>query len=874
MFPLNTDPTADSTEAFLISFSPTSQYYALLNPDTVSVFNNVDPLFPLVFKYRRDSKSLKTNGPNHWFQWITDSSFAFGTCPGEIFFFLSLSQNRPITFSANTIISSTFSAHGYLGVCINGPRILFFKDGVSFSEIEIQNTFPSPSCQFIKSTKFYKNSIILGFINERPFISNLSKIMIESKWKITFKNLKIENPQYLAINPNNSSIAYSTFQNEVKITNLYDQEKGNIKIFDGDAEIHHLFWINDFTELCIIKENGILDIWNTSNNFKFHCLIPELKNAKFLEFDDFTKTLLCLDGKSLINISFCQLAPPLCLTSNAVYSISTGKKIASIHNYSQFNNLATLPPNIFPITQAIESPDADIAIYGGNILVSITDNKLFFIKLENLTQMIWCDGKIYAFCSNSSNSSHILEIFTKELKKIGSVSSPHCASSISASGEKRIIISNKNYFTVFDFDVKNVIEKPSTSKYMTYLIDWDGLILVITTFTVRDSLLNAICGYYNDIWLHFSNKNVVNFPSNEIIEKNVQKIWNHVRPRLIFMQQENCIKIADSSSIYEFKDISPLCSSGPDFVLLNPNYKYGHFPFTTCDFAFQIMQKNLDHETNQNLLFPTQNQTNVNHINTNNTNIDVLDTSRKCFEFAQSIISIKEFNYLMNQLCIYSLQKGKMIEFINILNLFDRQSITSIISHLDKHLQCILAEHQFDFSPLFVDFQAEIQCRILVKSKPCDFINLLNNHADLICKFDDQTKSNIIHELIIAMEWSKLSRFAEIWPSVDLPSKLITFKELRALEFKQTLKIIENDYIKWKEFQQFDNLKMLGLSFIVAELGQWAISCFIVIRDIKKINFLLNDNVKVSDEVNEYVTSIPDDSHSIFLSEIIQQNCK
>lgn len=933
MFPLNTEPTADSTDAFLISFNPSSQFYALLSRNSVSIYNNLDSLFPKVFSFIRDTSSLQSYGPNHWFQWITENSFAFGTFTGNIFFFNSFSQNEPILYSIDSIITSSFSAYGYLAVCVKGPIIYFFKESNFYSKIEIELTFP-----FIKDSKFHSNSMLSIMLNNQPYVCHLSNVMIQSKWKITFKKLNVENSTNLSLNPKLSNVAYSTQDGSVYICSLYNQsfnlnfnssENQNLnkkeQIFESGSEVVHLFWLNDFSQLCAIKRGGELFLWNFDDNSSFCTTIRDLADVDSLEFDSVTKTLLCINGKCLINISFCTLDPPLCLTSSSLYMISTGKKIASIHkkSHSQFDDVVSLPPEIFPISKAVESSESDLAIYGGDRLVVITENKLFLTKITDITAICWCNQKLYVFSTSTKTKSRLsssnLTIFTKELVKMGSISSPHIASTVSASPENdRIIISNRHYLTVFDFDASKSIQKPPSSKFQESHIGWEDFTLTITTFTIPEPIINAVCGLGNELWLHLKiktsagssienynfdyiktihkktendtlkqpNQNdnekdknndiniddniIVRFPSFDVIETNADKMWNQTRLNLLFIEKSNTVKIFSSSNsqlfsfeinyvrnkndniisnFIEKKSDKPLCSMGSDFVFLNSNLVFGTFPFITIDFAFRIIQD----ELSKNI--------------------------QRCFIFAKSLSNLANFNSLMSQLCAFSLQKGKIVEYAQLMRMFGSKEALKILSSFDKNILAVLMttlsidnEEIIEVSELFCSFDTESQVQILTTSSPSEFLRIIhnNNYKKQFFKNEKiQYLSRIIDSLIMSMEWSKLERFCiallDDQIEIDLPSKLMSFTELGALQFDQTLKIIEKDNFKWnnakiknsnltnEQQNQKELLKNLGFAFTAADFGQWAAACFSVTGDENKTKFILLDKPEIINDVDKFI---------------------
>lgn len=949
LFPLNTVPTADSTDAFLISFNPSSQYYGLLSRNSITIYNNLDSLFPRVFKFTRDSSSLKTYVPNHWFQWITDTSFAFGTFTGNIFFFNSLSQKEPILYSIESIITSTFSAYGFLGVCVKGPIIYFFNETKFYSKIEIDLPFP-----FIKNSKFYSNSILSITLNNQPFICHLSNVMIQSKWKIPFKKLTIENSTNFSFNPNSSKIAYSTQDGSVYLWSLYNQSfnlnydsnrpsklnENQVQIFESGSEVVHLFWLNDYTQLCAIKRGGELFLWSTEDNSSFKTKISDLIDVDSLEFDDLTKTLLCINGKFLINIEFCVLSPPLCMTSMSLFHISTGKMIASVHQNSntQFNDILALPPQIFPIKMAVESMDSDLAIYGGNCLVTITENKLFLKPLSDLTAMAWCNRKLYVFCTSnlkSKRSSSTLTVFSNELVNVGSISSPHLASSVSASpNNNRIVITNNHFLTVFDFDANKPIKKPPTSKFMESHIGWEDFAVSITTFTVPEAIITAICGFNDDVWLHLRTRTsagrcstpfnfeftrtinnseccpqkvedhvnskldgkrdelndsddesdkfdfeniVVSFPSYNVIDIDVDKIWRQPKLDLIFVKKSSTVSIYTSfqSSLYSFeisntdrsgenkglqiyqKSDKPLCSMGPDFIFLRQDFVFGLFPFTTLDFAFHAMKEEL------------------------------AKSPFRCFVFSSSLKNLDEFGALMSHLCVLGLQQGLVLEYVDFMKHFKSNEIIEILSKFDKSTLAVLTttfsvddENFIEISRLFGSFDTDLQIQILTTSSPSEFLKIIHNneYKKVFLKSDNVTfLSKVIDSLIMSMEWSKLERFCHILLNekvdIDLPSKLNSFNELSKLPFGQTLRIIEKDDLKWSSDQnQKDLLKNLGFAFTAADLGQWAAACFGVSGDESKCKFILLDKPEIINDVDKFVKdkeNIEQEQMICFLKKII-----
>lgn len=891
MFPLRAEVKVDSTKATQISFSPLSTHYALVFEDSIIIQNNFDFSNPHVFQFSLNSADLHNHGDDIWFQWISDTSFAFGNYRGKIYLFDSFSKDHSITYNIESLIISAFSAYEYLGILTNSSKIFFFKDRQLYSQIDIEQSN-------LKSSQFYFSKSLLFLQSDGQFyFAEITKPMIESKSQLEFHKFLIENSTIISFNPNSQSVAYSNSQRQLfLLSNINCPSNQESLIYQTDNDIINLFWINNFSQICIIERNYQISILDISHTF-----ITPIQFLSFevlsIDFDERNKKLVYLTGDSIVSIPFAFITSPFCYISTSLYTLFNTKKIASTINEStsQFNEIAILPPEISPISKIAESNSNEIAIYGGNCIVVLTEKELFLTHIDNFTSMIWCNDKLYVFTTSKSTSSLI--IYSRELNLIATIPSPHEATTVSTSFlNDRILISNRNFFTVFDFDINNIVERPKSSRFMSSLVESDEFTVSTTTFKVQETIINAICGFHGDIWLHLKsnakckanyifndleNLNidtfVLNFNSNQVIDSNVDRIWSNIRPKFILLETNYKYKFffSDNSAFFEFKKKNSF-NLHLNSIYINET----DFGFSKSDSELPILFQPFDY------LIPLLH----NELSKRKTS--------SCFALLKSMISMKEFNHIISQFFIYSFQSGHLSDFIKILSLFDIDQISSILSILDNQIKDVISstcmfnnvnENNVIDALLFLLFDVDFQMNLLVNMTPDMFVQVIDSfcHKTITAKGDFYV-SKLIHKLLNSMEWSKLIRLVNLVSiehqiAVDLPLELVHLNELNSFSISQVFGIIERDHKKWLDYEnnkrkendntmcQNEIIKSLGISFIAADLYRWSISCFAIANDKEKCKILIMDKPDIASEIQKYIKEKGENTFCLFLESLFNE---
>lgn len=788
---------------------------ALLGSDLIQIYDNMDPKFSSIFSYRRDFRSLKQHGTNHWFQWLNNDTFAFGSCPGYVLLFKSITEKKPIEFSVGSVISSTFVAYQYLGLCLYGPTITFISSsGETISTISI----PSAS-SFVKEARVYENNTLSVFVNGLPFLTDLSKSGIENKRKFSLRKFNAEKIVSICINSHYSKISYAKSDGSVYLTGLYSTQE-HMQIIPAGGEVIRLFWIYNETQLLVLKNEGVVVFWNLQNQQIYRTQISNMAYHIFSDFSDVTRTLLYLDGKSLIKINLCSLYPPICVTSSAIYSISKQAKIGIITSSAELSQCISIPIDIYPITHAIQSPDGYIAITNLSKVVTIVGNQTYCKSLPNIENIAWCKKNLAVF--HSSGKSHELSFFSLNLKDEITIPCPQYANAISTSENQYIIISSgNNTFTLFEFNQKSHIEKPVNISYMMSSMEWDSLSVVTTTYSLPKKITNAVCTT-KSIFILYDSGDLIDFSSLSVVDSNVQRIWDY--RDLIFIQKSDVVIIKDFKSSHEFK-LKPLCSSGSEFIFLEPEFKCNFFPFSSADFVFVTLQK-------------------------------LITDPEKCYSFAYSLTKLPNFDQFMYKLCIFSTQNALLAKFIEFLMYFKPKERANIVNTFDHHIQMLLVENHFDFSDLFHSVTDSMKSRILVASNPTSFTEIIQQESECINKLDTKILKDTLREIISNGEWSKAMRLSQT-TKIDFIESLSFRPDLEKYSLAKCLENISKDNSRWTDNEQPNVLRFIGFSFIAASLNRFALSCFIALHDEQKINFLLSSDLILQEEFEEYNNITP-----------------
>lgn len=719
-------------------------------------------------------------------------------------------NKTPVIAKTRAIISSTFTAHGMLCLCTSGPRIICVNEtGETIATVFVDAPF-----SFMRETQVWGTSYLTCFLNNVLFTAQISLVGIESGWHVSPKQFPVSNVVTVAVSEKCGRIAAALNDGSVVMTEIYYTNDSHRElVFEKGADVISMFWIDGTGQLWIVRADGTMLTWTECYRKEFVIQAPNVVLLKSSVFDETTKSFLFVDGKSLTRLSFCTVSPPLCVTSSSVFSLSHGTKVAAIHNCPQFGEVIQLPPEIFPIARIAQSGTGDICVYGGRCLVVISDRKLFLETSNDVTQVVWNCDRLCVF--QSHGESHFMSVYTRNLKFVTRIAFPHAVLSTPSSSENRIVMCNNNCFTVVDFGAPQSFPL----KCVAYSIDWEGVKATISTVSLKWKIHEAVFGVKGDILLLLENDALISYPSMNVIENDVRRIWRPSLPDLLFIQTEHAVEVWDEVSVHEFEKF-PVCSCGSDFVFLNQEQSNIGFPFLSADFGFEILQNELENPN-------------------------------RCFEFARRLAHLNDFSKMMNHLCLFAVQHGLLGSYVHFLNSFDLQERLRIVSNLERHLQRKLAESQFDFSVLFPKADRRLQIEIVQASHPNVFLSLVSKYDVIIRNMEQIEKEKVLDFLVENNLWSKSMRFCDL-TGLDLASRIKMETRLSYTEYQQCFAVISGECEEWKDDRQPAILRMLGFTFIICDFPLWAMACLVLGNDLEKARLLLESNPSLPQPLSEY----------------------
>jgi hypothetical protein len=275
--------------------------------------------------------------------------------------------------------------------------------------------------------------------------------------------------------------------------------------------------------------------------------------------------------------------------------------------------------------------------------------------------MVWTGNQLAVFTVRGSQN--YMHLYDNSLKKITTISTPHCIEIVSASESGRVIGGMRNSLTVFDFDLDSVLRRPPHVNATSYSIEWDGVSIVVTTFAMRD-ILNVVCGVKDEILIENADHELVAFPEMAVVQREISAVWRLPRPKLLFVQTGNRIVLRDESSSREF-DESVLCPSGSSFIQLNSSARFEEWPFDSCDWVFRVLKKEL------------------------------IENPAGCAGVLRSIQNLDDFRTIVNQIAVFAIQQGTGMQIIGVFNVLGTVDRANMVQCLEPHVRQRLAE----FSP-------------------------------------------------------------------------------------------------------------------------------------------------------------------------------
>jgi hypothetical protein len=150
------------------------------------------------------------------------------------------------------------------------------------------------------------------------------------------------------------------------------------------------------------------------------------------------------------------------------------------------------------------------------------------------------------------------------------------------------------------------------------------------------------------------------------------------------------------------------------------------------------------------------------------------------------------------------------------------------LSLLSDQLLVSLCQNGFDFTRAFSELKPSVQSRILRRLIPSSFDSLTDFHRQLLEWKEDRFKVFVLRKCIEENDFVRAMRFARA-ANCDFCELLGAKTELTATSLLDCLRIINDNCAQWGGGRATP--EALGCAFRSAGLANWALACFIALRD-------------------------------------------
>lgn len=565
-----------------------------------------------ICEYKRNEESIHEFGMNHWIQWMSKDTIAFGTRTGIIFIYYfgdDSSRQSLIVVKLNQVITAQFSYSQYLGI------FSYFQDQtflIFISPLGQKVYMNSPGIsRKITDTTFYSPNLIIGLMDQKPFVFTLSSIIHSD---IDFKTLSYnykfhcESPSISCFDFNksvfpisgnscspNAEIAFVCSDNSFSLYYLFDEQfliENPLQIIpppssESDDEIIMVKWFT-YPILNLTSKKGLLFFLSRKGSLIIFDLVSKqfhrtrcdrIKGSTQICFDSTYRNLLVYipESHEFGVIEFQQMSLAFSFSCTSVIDLKTFKYVGSISK--------TIPTELYPITKVVKKGSIFvIASSHGFITIDVKDgqNQLGqFFKIDNLINLEFCDECLFVFFREQDI---LLSIFDETFNIIDTIKFPHIPLIVSSDDNNRIAISANNKYSIITIKNHPEIESnqsniecigkagckclkcTSSEKWITIGNGKRKSLLIQTSF-VEDQLLNCAITKDYGIILHFWSGTLSCPERRDMFSIGVLRFIVTDNPQIIIMETKDGMKltidkfniffpfhlnVADGASAYNF----------------------------------------------------------------------------------------------------------------------------------------------------------------------------------------------------------------------------------------------------------------------------------------------------------------------------------
>jgi hypothetical protein len=408
-----------------------SNLLACLYPSSIEIRSLLDRNLPILSTFPLNSDSF------NWIQWITRSLIAFGNSTGTI----QLSRvdggviQPPRILSIEHIITGVFSCYGVLGICAQDSKILFF-DGEGCALTKYQFDFGPGG---LKNPRFYSPSILVSVVNSKACFLRIPSAAVRKQKGLELSFGGRENVVLVAYNATGEVVAVALLDGSVVISSKTPSGHSVVVIpatSPGSevVEVAFMSWVFEDAVLAVVQRDGMVTVFERLSRLHTRRMIPEIKNAIAIVWDELSRSIIFCDSVSIKRIQFATLGEKLAFTCAAVFDYFTGV-------------VAIPETTVYPFRKVIRNSEC-IAIASPKELLLVCGETVRTLELF-VCEFTFLESTLVVF--TFAEETYSLLVFDLSLRELYRVPIQHAVHTL-FQRDNVIVIASHSQYSILTFD--------------------------------------------------------------------------------------------------------------------------------------------------------------------------------------------------------------------------------------------------------------------------------------------------------------------------------------------------------------------------------------------------------------------------------------
>ena len=506
-------------------------------------------------------------------------------------------------------------------------------------------------------------------------------------------------------------------------------------------------------------------------------------SSSFFDVSGSRLVFLNVNG-DVMSLNFFRIFPPFLVTGSRVERVEGGQVVAEVPDFRGplARNVRSIPLELYPLQSVVANSDSYCCIVGHCGIAVFTEYSLFFDPTPIAHRVVWINNMVCVI-----DQSGTLVLYTDELLKIGEMKLAKRPTSVHANGTK-LLLTAGNDLTVLQFGLKGQAKIGS--------ID-----VAVRSLSVNYPIISAFLMWNDSILLEKDDSVLVNMTTGKVVWKHCDFLWSGNEPSAIFsIREDHGVTVLTETKSARFPNVRSAWS----------------WKTKIYDVTSDLIIQSIDFESR---LIP----------------IGSLEPNEIC-KAMQAMVGRDDFKEAFLQLLD---QDPDYTDLATALRQIDMSLVPQFLDLMTDSVVEKLSNTGFDFTPFFGQVKPSIQSRILSRIQPRFFNLLIEQHQSLLESKEDRFKRFVVSQCIERQTFLRglaVARASNVSFVQALEgTKLVTWS------LADCLKSIRADAVAWNCEGKFEQLSVLARTFQTANLFNWALAGFLVLKNEDCITALLTN---------------------------------